>query len=77
MCTLTTVQEKQKTKNRFFCFFTCNVLGVYSFDPNPVDCLELAPGEKHSYVVSSLAVTVGMFIMYKIEAKQKCSGSGV
>lgn len=31
------------------------MLAVYNFDPNPVDCLELVPGEKHSYV----AVFVG------------------
>lgn len=33
-----------------FSVFIFNMLAVYNFDPNPVDCLELAPGEKHSYV---------------------------
>lgn len=38
-----------------FSVFIFNMLAVYNFDPNPVDCLELVPGEKHSYV----AVFVG------------------
>ena len=45
--TLTTVQEKARF---VFLLFIFNMLAVYNFDPNPVDCLELAPGEKHSYV---------------------------
>lgn len=48
------------------------MLAVYSFDPNPVDCLELVPGEKHSLLLFLLAVTVALFIKHKIEAKQKC-----
>lgn len=34
-----------------FSVFIFNMLAVYNFDPNPVDCLELVPGEKHSYVL--------------------------
>lgn len=33
-----------------FSVFIFNMPAVYNFDPNPVGCLELAPGEKHSDV---------------------------
>lgn len=33
-----------------FSVFIFNMLPVYNLDPNPVDCLELELGEKHSYI---------------------------
>lgn len=47
------------------------MLAVCNFDPSPVDCLELVPGEKHSYG----GVFVGsdsVVFKHKIETKPKC-----
>lgn len=44
---LTTLKENARF---VFLFFIFNMLPVYNLDPNPVDCLELELGEKHSYI---------------------------
>lgn len=55
-----------------FSVFIFNLLAVYNFDPNPVDCLQLVPGKKHSYVAVFVGSDNVLFIKHTIEAKQKC-----
>lgn len=53
--TLTALEENARFVF-LFCFyyyyFIFNMLAVYYFDPNPVDCLELVLGEKTCYVAA-------------------------
>lgn len=49
--TLTALKENARFVF-LFCFFFFNMLAVYYFDPNPVDCLELVLGEKTCYVAA-------------------------
>lgn len=47
--TLTALKEDARF---VFLFFIFNMLVVYYFDPNPVDCLESVLGEKAFYVAA-------------------------